>query len=313
MRFSKAVPLKDLSDLIGAELVGDPNMEVLGLNEIHRIEEGELVFVDHPKYYDKALQSDATFILINKKVEAPVGKALLISQQPFDDFNKIIRHFGDLSLNPSNRGYNCRISPSAFVHDSVTMGDNVHIGENAIIHANVSIYNDVEIGDGSIIHANTVLGSHAFYYKKKDSGYHNLVTCGRLVIGKNVEVGANCTIDKGVTADTVIGEGTKIDNQVQIAHDTVVGKNCLFASHVGIAGCVTIEDNVTLWGQVGVASGLTIGKNAVVLAQSGLNKSLEGGKTYFGSPAEEAVKKMKELALIKRIPELLAYLRKDSE
>ena len=313
MRFEKAVPLREVADLIGAEIVGDADMQVLGLNEIHRIEEGELVFVDHPKYYDKALNSAATFVLINKKVEVPKGKALLVSSHPFDDFNHIIRHYGRLAFNPKNIGENCRISPKAKVHHTASIGNNVTIGDDVVIHAHVSIYNEVSIGAGSVIHANTVLGSHAFYYKKKESGYDNLVTCGRLIIGERVEIGANCTIDKGVTADTIIGDGTKIDNLVHIAHDTVVGRDCLFASQVGIAGCVTIEDNVTLWGQVGIASGITIGKGAVLYAQSGVNKSLEGGKAYFGSPAEEAMKKMKELALVKRIPELLALLRKKEE
>ncbi|HAW52972.1 MAG TPA: UDP-3-O-(3-hydroxymyristoyl)glucosamine N-acyltransferase [Flavobacteriales bacterium] len=313
MRFPQPVSLKELANLIHAEIVGDENMMVVGLNEIHRIEKGELVFVDHPKYYDKALNSNATFVLINKNVEAPEGKALLISQKPFDDFNKIIRHYANLELNLESLGTNCRIAPSARIHKTVSIGDNVVIGENVVIHPHVSIYSNVQIGDNTVIHANTVLGSHAFYYKKKESGYDNLVTCGRLIIEQDVEIGANCTIDKGVTADTIIGAGTKIDNLVQIGHDTVLGKKCLFASQVGVAGCVTIEDNVTLWGQVGLASGITIKKNAVLYAQSGTNKTLEGDKVYFGSPAEDARKKMKELAMIKRIPELLDFIRNHKE
>ena len=313
MRFPQAVSLKELASLINAEIVGDENMQVLGLNEIHRIEEGELVFVDHPKYYDKALNSNATFVLINKNVAAPEGKALLISEHPFDDFNKIIRHYSNLELNLASMGENCQIAASARVHKTVSIGNNVVIGENVVVYPHVSIYSNVQIGDNAVIHANTVLGSHAFYYKKKESGYDNLVTCGRLIIERDVEIGANCTIDKGVTADTVIGEGTKIDNLVQIGHDTVLGKKCLLASQVGVAGCVNIEDNVTLWGQVGLASGITIKKNAVLYAQSGTNKTLEGDKVYFGSPAEDARKKMKELAMIKRIPELLDFIRKHKE
>ena len=313
MRFPQPIVLKELAEIINAKIVGDENMLVMGLNEIHRIEEGELVFVDHPKYYDKALNSKATFVLINKDVEAPEGKALLVSEQPFDDFNKIIRHFSSGELNVASLGDNCVISNTAKVHKTVSIGNNVVIGENVMIYSNVSIYDDVHIGDNTVIHANTVLGSHAFYYKKKESGYHNLLTCGRLIIENDVEIGANCTIDKGVTADTIIGAGTKIDNMVQIGHDTVLGKKCLLASQVGVAGCVNIEDNVTLWGQVGLASGITIKKNAVLYAQSGTNKDLEGDKVYFGSPAEEAIKKMRELAMIKRIPELLDFMREQKE
>lgn len=309
MRFQTPIALNVLAELISAEVVGDGQMKVTGLNEIHRIEEGELVFVDHPKYYDKALASKATFILINKNVKAPEGKALLISESPFDDFNKIIDQYFSKPMNLKSLGSNCVISDKAFVHESVCIGNNVKIADDAIIHANVSIYDNVEIGARTVIHSGAVLGSHAFYYKKKDSGYDNLRTCGRLIIDEDVEIGANSSIDKGVTADTKIGKGTKIDNLVHIAHDTVVGKNCLFASQVGIAGCVTIEDGVTLWGQVGIASGVTIKSNAVLYAQSGTNRSLEGDKVYFGSPAEEARGKMKEMALIKRIPDLIEYMR----
>lgn len=310
MRFKQAVKLKELATLIGAEIVGDANLEVLGINEIHRIEKGELVFVDHPKYYDKALQSAATFVLINKNVEAPAGKALLISEKPFDDFNTITRHYFTNPFNLTRIGNNTKISGKALVHETAVIGNNCIIHDGAVIHPNVSIYDNVEIGKNTVIHANVVLGSHAFYYKKKPTGYENLVTCGRLIIGDNVEIGANSTIDKGVTADTLIGEGTKIDNLVHVAHDTVIGKNCLIASQVGIAGCVTVEDNVTLWGQVGIASGITIKKGAVMYAQSGTNKSLEGDTVYFGSPAEEAKKKMRELALIKRLPDLLEFMLK---
>ena len=118
-----------------------------------------------------------------------------------------------------------------------------------------------------------------------------------------MDLGALCTIDRGVTGDTTIKRGTKIDNHVHIGHDTVVGQECLIASQVGIAGCVVIEDRVTLWGQVGITSGVTIGEKAVILAQSGVTKSLEGGQTYFGSPAEEARKKYKELASVRILAE----------
>ena len=126
----------------------------------------------------------------------------------------------------------------------------------------------------------------------------------RVIIKDDVEIGAGCTIDRGVSHDTVIGQGTKMDNMIHIGHDTVVGRNCLIAAQVGIAGVVTLEDGVTLWGQVGVSKTLTIGSNATILAQSGVGKDTEGGKAYFGSPIEDARDKMKELVWVKRIPEL---------
>jgi len=156
-----------------------------------------------------------------------------------------------------------------------------------------------------IIHSGSVLGADAFYYKNRPEGYDKLVSCGRVVLEDNVELGSLCTIDKGVTGDTTIKKGTKLDNQVQVGHDTVIGEKCLIASQTGIAGCVVIEDEVTIWGQVGIISGITIGKKATILAQSGIGKSLEGGKKYLGSPAEEARQKIREMHNIKKIPAIL--------
>jgi UDP-3-O-[3-hydroxymyristoyl] glucosamine N-acyltransferase len=142
------------------------------------------------------------------------------------------------------------------------------------------------------------------YKKDRAVWYKRMESCGRVIIEDDVEIGAGCTIDRGVTHDTIIGEGTKMDNMIHIGHDTIIGKNCLIAAQVGIAGVVEIGNGVILWGQVGVSKTLTIGDNAVVYAQSGIPAALEGGKTYFGSPVEDAKEKMKELVWIKRIPEL---------
>ncbi len=309
MKFPKVYPLKEIAAIIGTGYVGDDDFPVHGMNEIHVVEPGDIVFVDHPKYYDKALQSAATIVLINKEVDCPEGKALLISDDPFRDFNKLTRHFrpfmsSNASISPSAEiGEGTVIQPNAFV------GNNVKIGKNCLIHSNVAIYDNTVIGDNVIIHAGTVLGADAFYYKKRPEGYDQLLSGGRVVIHDNVGIGALCTIDKGVTGDTTIGEGTKIDNQVHLGHDTVVGKKCLIAAQTGIAGCVVIEDEVTIWGQVGSTSGITIGTKAIVHAQAGVSKSLEGGKTYWGTPAQEARESLKQMANVKRIPELFEKLK----
>ena len=174
------------------------------------------------------------------------------------------------------------------------------IGKNSVIHPNVTIYDNTVIGNNVTIHANTVLGADAFYYKNRPEGYDKLISGGRVVLEDNVDLGASCTIDRGVTGDTIIKEGTKIDNQVHVGHDTVIGKKCLIASQTGIAGCVIIEDEVTIWGQVGTNSGITIGKGAIILGQTGVTKSVAGGKSYFGTPISESREKLKEIAEIKR-------------
>lgn len=305
MRFDQPVPLSEIASLIGAKILGNTEALATGINEIHKVEEGDLVFVDHPKYYDKCINSAASFIIINQETNFPEGKALLITDQPFEAYQSIVKKYRP--FNPSMKmladsstvGEGTVIMPNAYV------GNHVVIGDNCIIQPNVTILDHCVIGNNVIIQAGTVIGSDAYYYNKKTDRpvhYQKMLSCGRVVIEDSVEIGAGCTIDRGVSADTIIGRGTKIDNLVHIGHDTVIGQNCLLAGQVGIAGATTLEDNVILWGQVGVSKTLTIGKGAVVMAQSGVPASLEGGKSYFGSPTLDAREKMKELAWIKRIP-----------
>ncbi len=310
MKFHPQQSLEQIAKILNCDYVGHAEFPVLGMNEIHVVEPGDIVFVDHPKYYEKALTSAATIILINKQVECPEGKALLISDDPFRDFNKLTIHFNPFIASKDSISSSSQIGEETVIQPNVFIGNNVQIGRNCLIHSNVSIYDNTIIGDGVTIHAGTVLGSDAFYYKNRPEGFDKLISGGRVLIKNNVDIGALCTIDKGVTGDTTIGEGTKIDNQVHIGHDTVIGKKCLIASQTGIAGCVVIEDEVTFWGQVGVTSGITIGKKAVISAQSGISKSLKGGKSYFGTPADDFRSKYKEIASIKLIPSLIDEINK---
>ncbi|WP_297508267.1 UDP-3-O-(3-hydroxymyristoyl)glucosamine N-acyltransferase [Flavobacterium sp.] len=305
MKFPKTHTLKEIAEIIGTTFIGVDDFPVEGMNEIHVVTPGDIVFVDHPKYYDKALQSAATIILINREVECPEGKALLISDDPFRDFNKLTRYFRPFVAAQSSVLVTAEIGEGTIIQPNCFIGNEVKIGKNCQIHSNVAIYDHTIIGDNVIIHAGSVLGADAFYYKKRSEGFDQLLSGGRVVIEDNVGIGALCTIDRGVSGDTTIGEGTKIDNQVHVGHDTVIGKRCLIASQTGIAGCVIIEDEVTLWGQVGTTSGITIGSKAVVMGQTGVTKSIEGGKSYFGTPVEESREKLKQLANVKRIPELL--------
>jgi UDP-3-O-[3-hydroxymyristoyl] glucosamine N-acyltransferase len=305
MKLSSPQKLKDIAAIINCEFDGDVNHIISGLNEIHMVEEGDIVFVDHPKYYTKALTSKATTILINKKVECPSGKALLISEDPFTDYNKLVRHFQPINYSQKQISDTAKVGANSVIMPGVYLGNNVSVGNNCVLHPNVVIYDNCQLGNNVIIHAGTVIGADAFYYKKRADFFDKMISCGRVIIHDDVEIGALCTIDKGVSGDTIIGAGTKIDNHVQIGHDTQVGKMCLMASHVGVAGVVTIEDGVTLWGQAGVRSDVRLGKGSVLLAQAGLGEDIPEGKTYFGSPAGEARGKMKEVAALKMLPELI--------
>lgn len=309
MKLPRKYTISEIAALINVKFAGDPEHEVLGINEIHKVVPGDIVFVDHPKYYDKALKSAATTVIINKEVEVPEGKALLFSEDPFSDFNWLTKHFNPHQQLPSNIATSAVVGEGSFIHPSAIIGEGVRIGNDCNISAGVVINHDTTMGDRVIVHPNTVIGADAFYYKKRSAGYEKMHTCGCVEIGNDVEIGALCTIDRGVTGATIIGAGSKLDNHVHVGHDTVIGERCLFAAQVGIAGCVVIEDDVILWGQVGVPSDLRIGKGAVVLGQSGIMGSIEGGKTYFGSPAGEAKAKFRELALIRKLPEVFEKLK----
>jgi UDP-3-O-[3-hydroxymyristoyl] glucosamine N-acyltransferase len=302
--------LKEIAAIIKAPFIGPENHQITGFNEIHRVEKGDVVFVDHPKYYDKALNCAATTIIINQEVPCPAGKALIIHKEPFTAFNELTLHFqpkqfsGVTISETAKVGKNVTIMPGCFI------GNHVEIGDNCILYPNVVLYDYTVLKNNVTIHAGTVVGSDAFYYntkKNRDVWYKKMESCGRVIIEDDVELGAGCTIDRGVTHDTRIGRGTKLDNQVHIGHDVVIGKNCLIAAQVGIAGATTLEDGVILWGQVGVNKTITIGANAIVMGQSGVHAHLEGGKVYWGTPPEEVIAKKRELVWIKRIPETITH------
>jgi UDP-3-O-[3-hydroxymyristoyl] glucosamine N-acyltransferase len=308
MKFPSPVSTKWIAELIQAEIVGNANSMIKGINEIHKVESGDLVFVDHPKYYNTCLNSPADFIIINtKEVIIPEGKTIFIVADPFEAYLTIVKYFQPYLATEKQISDTLIVGEGTIIMPAVFIGKNVVIGNNCMIFPNVTILDSTVIGNDVIIQSGTVIGGDAFYYNTKrnrEHCYKKMLSCGNVVLENSVEIGAGCTIDRGVTAETRIGAGTKIDNMVHIGHDVTIGKNCLLAAQVGIAGGTILEDGVTLWGQVGVNKTITIGANAVVMGQSGVTHSLEGGKTYLGFPAELAGEKRRELVWIKRIPEL---------
>lgn len=300
--------LKEIAAIINAEFVGNETHLITGFNEIHRVEPGDVVFVDHPKYYDKALQSAATTIIINKRVDCPEGKALIIHNEPFTAFNTLTQHFQPKHYSSQAISGSAKIGTNSIIMPGCFIGNNVTIGNNCILHPNVVVYDNCIIGNNVTVHAGTIIGSDGFYFKNRKTHFEQLQTCGRVIIKDDVHIGANCTFDKGVTSDTIIGKGTIMDNLVHVAHDVIIGDMCLFAANVAIAGCSTIGNNVTMWGQVGVSSNITIGDGAVIQAQSGVGENVPAGKVYFGTPANDARTKMKEIFAMKQLPSLIHKL-----
>lgn len=316
MKFEQAVPVQWVADFIGAKLIGDASQMATGINEVHRVNHGDISFVDFEKYYNVSLASAATIIIIDKELDCPEGKTLLVHKDPFSAYVKLVKNFRKFEPAYQMVSDNAVIGEGTHIQPGVFIGNHVIIGKNCIIHPNVVIYDHTIIGDNVIIQANSVIGADAFYFKRRrdrELQYDKLESCGRTIIEDDVEIGACCTIDIGVSGDTILGRGTKLDNHIHVGHDTIIGKNCLFAAQVGIAGCTNIEDEVILWGQVGVNKDLTIGKGAIVYAQSGVPGSLEGGKVYFGSPVEDAKAKMREIGWLKRLPEIFEKFMKEDD
>jgi len=313
MKFPAPVTIQWIADLIHAEVIGDASATAFGINEIHKVEQGDLCFVDHPKYYTTCLNSAATHIIINTKdVELPAGKTLLVVTEPFEAYLTIVNHFRPFAPAGKAISDTAIIGEGTVIMPNVFIGKDVTIGSNCIIHANVTINDYTQIGNNVVIQAGSVIGGDAFYYNTKKNRpvwYKRMQSCGNVILEDDVEIGACCTIDRGVTAATVIGRGSKLDNMIHIGHDNIIGKNCLIAAQVGIAGATVLEDGVTIWGQAGINKTITIGANAVVMAQSGVVGSLPGGKVYMGYPAEEAGIKRREFVWLKRIPEMWDKLK----
>ncbi|MFN3529154.1 MAG: UDP-3-O-(3-hydroxymyristoyl)glucosamine N-acyltransferase [Bacteroidia bacterium] len=311
MKLQHPISLAQAADFLQCRMLGNPDLPITGLNEIHKVRTGDLTFVDFHKYYDRALKSPASVVLINAEIDFPEAKGILISDDPFRDYNRLVNRYYQTQAvmgHSTIHGTQVEIGEDSIIMHNVFLGDRVKIGKNCRIYPNVVLYSDTIIGDNVIIHANTVIGADAFYFKKRPEGYDKLFSCGRVIIANNVEIGASCTIDKGVSGDTIIGEGSKLDNQVHVGHGVEIGKNCLFAAQVGIGGKTIIDDNVTLWGQVGVQKDIHIGQGAVVLGQSGVSKSLDAGKVYFGYPADEVKQVYRQLSYVRQLPRLFQQL-----
>ncbi|MDX1942149.1 MAG: UDP-3-O-(3-hydroxymyristoyl)glucosamine N-acyltransferase [Saprospiraceae bacterium] len=306
MNFPNPIPVKEIAEKIGASIIGNKELLATGINEIHQVRFGDITFVDVKKYFDKALKSAATIIILNEKTEAPKGKALLLCDHPFEAYNNLILEYRPFQALTSNISATAEIDPSVIIEPGAVIGHHVKIGRNTYIQANAVIGEYTIIGNNVVVQAGAIVGTDAFYFKKSEEGYQRWRSGGRVILEDDVEIGAGCTINKGVSGDTIIGAGTKLDCQVHIGHDVVIGKKCLFAAQVGIGGNTVIGDEVVMFGQAGVAQNLKIGNKVLLSAKSGVSKDLEDGKAYFGYPAGEARTVYRELAALRHLPEFFA-------
>ncbi|MBV9087933.1 MAG: UDP-3-O-(3-hydroxymyristoyl)glucosamine N-acyltransferase [Acidobacteriaceae bacterium] len=323
--------LKDLAQAAGAKLIGDPKVELTGIASLESAKAGDLIFVSEQNKLETAVRSKAGAIVTGEFAESvKADKPLLVARQP-----KLAFARAAALIHPARRR-EPGVASTAVVHDSAKLGKLVsiesgcHIGEGVVIgdrtrigagvfigprvtlgkecsiKANVAIYTDTRLGDRVVVHAGTVLGSDGFGYVRDETtgAYEKFPQVGRLEIGDDVEIGANVTIDRGALDATVIGRGTKIDNQVHIGHNVRIGQNVIIAAQTGISGSAVIEDNVVIAGQVGIADGVVITEGAILGAQSGVpsNKVIRGkGVVFWGTPARPIKDYLKELAVLNRL------------
>lgn len=309
MKINRSYTLGEIASWLNLSFKGNESIKITGISDVYHSMYGDITFADNDKYFELANASNVSVIIVQNKQYESSEKGLIFCEDAFETYNKLARWLFPQNTQKENIHPNTQIGEDTLIYPQVFIGNNVSLGRNCIVYPYVTIFGPCTIGDNVVLNSGVVIGSEAFYYKKEENGnYKRLISVGSVQIDNHVEIGAKSTIDKGLGGITQISEGTKIGNSVQIGHDTYIGKNCLIASQTGIASNVVIEDEVVIWGQVGIQKNVIIGKEAVVLGQSGVTKSLEGGKIYFGLPAVDSREKMRELAYIKQIPELIKIL-----
>ncbi|MFW6134280.1 MAG: UDP-3-O-(3-hydroxymyristoyl)glucosamine N-acyltransferase [Elusimicrobiota bacterium] len=330
--------LGKITKLIDGELIGNPDIKINGANTLECAEKGDITFLANPKYKKWTDKTDASCIIVSKKYRGSKKQSIIKVDDPVASFSEILKHlYGDKKHPVRGKSKKAEISPQADIDKQVKIGDfvrieqdakigrntivypnvyigkNSEIGNNCIIYPGVNIMDSVKIGNNVIIHAGTVIGSDGFGYSTENGKHKKIPQVGGVIVNDQVEIGANVTIDRGSPGNTIIGEGTKIDNLVQIAHNVKIGKSCLIVAQAGIAGSTIIEDNVVLAGQAGIVGHIKIGKGAQVGAQAGVTRNIKPGHLVSGYPAMNHSQAKRINALVRRLPQLFKQVEKLSE
>lgn len=327
-----SLSLSELARRINGEILrGEAGSLFSSMASLDEAGPDDISFFGNPHYLPLFLSSSAGAVIVPAGHEFPEGSPALIAvANPTLAFSAVISHFATeiTTFVPGLHPRSCIASSAIFspkhvgirsgaiVSDHVTIGDGSEISPNAVIHPHVIIGRDCRIGanvvirercvlgDRVIIQPGAIIGSDGYGYESVDGIHRKIDQVGIVEIGNDVEIGANTTIDRARFGKTMIGEGTKIDNLVQIGHNCVIGKHCLIVAQTGIAGSARIEDHVTIAAQVGIGGHITIGSHAILTARTGVTTSLEGGITYSGKPAIPLKEDMKIQAHVRRLPKL---------
>jgi UDP-3-O-[3-hydroxymyristoyl] glucosamine N-acyltransferase len=322
--------LQDLAAVCGAQLGEgvDPALEIHDVAPLHKAIPGQISCLHNPKYIEQFKQTTASACLVSPEFVkyAPKGVGILLSPKPYRAYGQVaglfyphIKKSGGISLqaaihSTAKIGKNCTIGPFAVIEENSRIGDGCEIGPNSVIEAGV------ELGEGCLIGANVTIshailgkrvsvkpgariGQRGFGFHMDEDGHFDIPQIGRVIIGDDVEVGANTTIDRGAEPDTMIGSGTRIDNLVQIAHNVHIGENCVIVAQAGVAGSTSLGRFVVVAGQVGIAGHLNIGDGVKIAGQSGVMRDVPKGATVAGSPSVEARNWHRQTIALKKLAE----------
>lgn len=334
--------LSDIAALVQGEIEGENGLEIERLAKIEDAEAGDMTFLANPKYTRYLPSTHASAILVAKNVEfkelsqRSTPLTLVRVDDPYGAFAKLIDVFHpqgaslpvgvhSTAVVPKSAvlgkdvaigahvvlGERCRIGDGVVLWHGTVLGDDVEVGERTVLYANVTVREQCKIGKRVLIHSGTVVGSDGFgFAPKADGTYEKIQQRGIVVIEDDVEIGANCTIDRSTIGETRIKRGAKLDNLIQVAHNVVIGENTVIAAQTGVSGSTKIGSGCVIAGQVGLVGHIQIADHTTIGAQSGIHKSVSGsGKTYFGSPALELRERLHIEGALRQLPELLQTVR----
>jgi UDP-3-O-[3-hydroxymyristoyl] glucosamine N-acyltransferase len=303
---------EQIAGILEGDIVGNPHAEVFKLAKIEEGTHGSLTFLANPKYLQYIYSTQATITIVNRTFEPEneISTTLIKVDDAYQSFSKLLEYYNQVKLMKSGIeqpsvisenvtygenlylgsfcyiGKNVTIGSNVKIYPNTFVGDNVIIGDNTILFAGVRIYSETEIGKGCTIHSGAIIGSDGFGFVPNDEGiYSKIPQIGNVIIEDNVDIGSCTTVDRATLGSTIIKNGVKLDNQIQIAHNVVIGENTVIASQTGVAGSTKIGNNCVIGGQVGIVGHITIGNNVRIQAQTGVGKSLADGEIVQGSPS----------------------------
>ena len=324
-----------IAGFINGKIIGDENTVISGVSPIEGGEEGHLSFVAQERFVNYIDGSKCSVLIVSEKLltDKPYSQTIISVEDAYLSFQVLMNLYQEMQGRKSGieegavfhetakvgenvyvGAFTCvsekvKIGDGSQIYPQVFIGKNVKIGKNCVIFSGVRIYDYCIIGDGCIIHSNTVIGSDGFGFQPTKDGYQKIPQLGNVIIHDNVEIGSNCSIDRGTIGSTIIGKGTKIDNLIQIAHNVKIGENNVIAAQTGIAGSTTIGDWNQIGGQVGIVGHITIGSQVRIQAQSGVTTNVSDKETRYGSPAIAYNDYLRSYVHFKNLPELAKKIK----